>query len=455
MLARFRTLWEGISTSLWFVPGIMGAGAMLVAAMALTVRVDMTPEGLAPEGLAPGGSAPGGSGPEQGMVWWLHAGSGDDASDLLSSLLTSMVTMATLVISITMVVLTLAAGQLGPRLIRSFMGDKRSQFVLGFFFATIVYLVLVLRMVKDGVPDEEVPHLAVTLGTALMLISVFLLLYFVHHLARSIVADTVIQRVGRDLDLAIADMLPGTDPAAVGPAGVPPPPAEDSAVLRLPEGGYVEAINYEGLVRCAARAGAVVALDFRPGRHLLPGGAHGRVFPASAWQDDLQRSVARCVIIGDQRTANQDLEFAVRQLVEVALRALSPSLNDPFTAIAVIDRLGVSLALAMGRGHAPEAWRDQAGTIRVTGTSTTFNGLVDGAFNQIRQAAGGRPAVLMRIIATLAELAEHARNDEHRRVLALHVGLVEAEARRSITEPYDLAAVGERSAAARARLPAA
>ncbi len=190
MLARFKPLWESISTSLWFFPGLLTVGAVVLAALA-----------VAAHDLFDGAEA----------VWWLHSGSAEHASTLLSSLLTAMITMATLAISITMVVLTLAAGQLGPRLIRSFMADKRTQLMLGFLLATIVYLVLILRLVGDGARENEVPHIAVTLGTGIVLVCVFVLLFFVHHLARSIVADTVIERVGRDLDLAVREMLPDAD----------------------------------------------------------------------------------------------------------------------------------------------------------------------------------------------------------------------------------------------------
>jgi uncharacterized membrane protein len=430
MLARFRTVWESVSTSLWFIPSLLIVAAALLAWLTITFRFDLA---------------------EDGPVWWLHSGSSEDAATLLSSLLTSMVTMATLVISITMVVLTLAAGHLGPRLIRMFMADKYTQLILGFFLATNVYLILVFRMVNEGAAEGGPPHVAVTLGTALVLVSVVLLLIFVHHLARSIIADTVIHRVGGDLDTAFARMLPELDEAAADAERLSPP-LEDAAPFRLPAGGYVQAIDYAGLAECAREAGAVIALDFRPGQHLLAGGTHGHVCPASALQEAFRDKIPDYIVLGSQPTAAQDVEFAIRQLVEVAVRALSPGVNDPFTAIAAIDRLGRSLAFAMGRGAAQEVWRDEEGTARVGAKPTTFAGVLDAAFNQIRQAGGGHPAILIRIVTTLAQLSEHAGSERHRQAIATHVGLVEAEGERSIAEPYDLRALKEQSAAARAQL---
>lgn len=431
MLARLRPVWELLTTSLWFVPGLLIVGAGLAAWLAVTTPIDPS-----------GDDAP---------LWWLHSGSADDAATLLSSLLTSMITMATLAVSITMVVLALAAGQLGPRLIRSFMADKRTQVMLGFLLATIVYLVLVLRIVSDGTRENNVPHLAVTLGTALVLICVGVLLLFVHHLARSIVADTVIDRVGRALDRAIDNMLPDADPA-IRDTQPPPTTGRTGAPVSLRRGGYVQAITYSGLVNCAHQAEARIALYFRPGQHLLPGGCHGHVEPASAFDEAMEKQIAEAIIIGAQRTAAQDLEFAIRQLVEVALRALSPGVNDPYTAIAVIDRLGLALAHIMACGTATGVWLDDEGVVRVTGETSTFRGLVEEAFNQIRQAGAGSPAILIRIQATLARLAEHARHQDHRSVLGAHVDLIAAAGRRSIAESHDLMALEKRTASARSRL---
>lgn len=431
MFARLQTIWESISTSLWFIPALFMLGAVGLAWGAVSFRPDLVDGG--------------------GAVWWLHSGSAAQAFDLLSNLQAAMITMATLAVSITMVVLTLAAGQLGPRLIRRFMADKYTQLILGIFLGTIVYMVLVLRLINDSTAEGSTPHVAVTLGSALMLICVLLLLLFVHHLARSIIADTVIERVGADLDSALATLLPGPQTADEKPRRLTPP-AAGGAPLRLPRGGYVQAVDYQGLARCACEAKAVIVLDFRPGHHLLPKGTHGHVYPASALDEDLERKIPGYVVLGSQRTSAHDMEFAVRQLVEVALRALSPGINDPFTAIAVIDRLGLSLAFAMQRGGAEEVWCDEKGDARVSAKSTTFKGLLDAAFNQIRQAGSGHPAVLIRILATLSQLAELARHDDHRRAIATHVDLIEAEGQRSIAAAYDLTSLTEESAAARAHL---
>ncbi|HSH26597.1 MAG TPA: DUF2254 domain-containing protein, partial [Wenzhouxiangella sp.] len=371
---------------------------------------------------------------------------------LLSTLLTSMITLATLAISITMVVLTLAAGQLGPRLIRSFMADKRTQFMLGFFLATIVYLVAVLRAVNADLGTEESHHIVATVGAALSLGCIVFLLFFVHHLGRSIVADTVIERVGLQLDATIEEMLTKSERA-------PPEPApdshvqEDGAVFSLVRGGYVQAVDYDALVESATEAQCRVLLDFRPGQFLIPHGTHGRVYPASNCSEKLIQEVRNAIAIGGQRSATQDLEYAIRQLVEVALRALSPGINDPFTAIVVIDRLGLCLAEIMQRDPPKAIWQDDEGCTRVVGQPITFAGLTDAAFNQIRQS-GGRPAILIQMMAILKQLAEQARTEEHRQALDEQVGLVLDAGERCIAAAYDRRPLESRAAEARRHLAA-
>jgi uncharacterized membrane protein len=213
----------------------------------------------------------------------------------------------------------------------------------------------------------------------------------------------------------------------------------------------VQAIDYEVLVACARKAGAVIELGFRPGQLLLAQGEHGRVHAISALDEGMLRRISEYVVVGNQRTATQDLEFAVRQLVEVALRALSPGINDPFTAIAAIDRLALSLALVMRRGQAQAAWSDEDGILRVTGKVTTFAGIVDAAFNQIRQSTS-QPAVLIHLMTALMLLAEHVRREEHREALLKHVELVLAAGSRSIEDAFDLDALKERGVLARTRL---
>jgi uncharacterized membrane protein len=419
MLTRLITIWDAVRSSLWALPLAIVCGACALAYAALHVDVGS------------GGSS----------VWFLFSGSATQAPQFLSSLVTAMITMATLAISITMVVLTLAAQQLGPRLIRSFMSDRRTQMTLGLFVATVVYLLLVLRSAYGK--ESAVPNLAVTGGTVLVLVCVATLLLFVHHLAQSIVADNVIDRVGTQLDGDIARLLP--EETAEQPQA-PSDIDKRGAPVLLAYGGYVQAVDFQGIVNAAAKVDAVVALDIRAGQHAVPGRMAAHVAPKKAAQDGLCQAIQNAVLVGRQRTAVQDLEFSIRQLVEIALRALSPGINDPYTANAVVDRLTLSIAFVMTRGAAKSVWQDQDGKVRLIAPVSTFDGITDAAFNQIRQQA--LPAVLIRMADNIGKLLQQA-DTAHRAALEKHLKLVVEAGRRSIAAEEDLAVLEARAKEAR------
>jgi uncharacterized membrane protein len=411
MFTRLITFWDGIRSSLWALPLVMVLAACAFASVALSIGIGV-------------GSDP---------VWYLYSGGAKETPQFLSNLVSSMITMATLAISITMVVLTLAAQQLGPRLIRSFMADRRTQISLGLFVSTVVYLLLVLRSAYGQ--HEAVANLAVTLGTALVLISVATLLFFVHHLASSIIADNVIYRIGNQLDANIARLLPDKNEQARSQTNSAQ--TKTGAPVPLLYGGYVQAIDYGAAVEAAADSEASVTYDIRPGHHAVPGVVAARILPERSATDELCLAIQKSIVVGSERTSVQDLEFSVRQLVEIALRALSPGINDPYTANTVIDRLTQSLRKVMDLGPQKNAWHDESGKTRVIAEVSTFDGIVDAAFNQIRQQASNVPAVLIRLAECISQLLNLA-DDTQRPALARHLEMVLASGRRNIAEADDL-----------------
>lgn len=421
MFPRLFTWWHDLRSSLWALPLAMVAVAAAAAILAVHVPV------------RPGGDP----------VWFLYSGDAKDAPQFLSNLVTAMITMATLVISITMVVLTLAAQQLGPRLIRNFMADRRTQVTLGLFIATVIYLLLVLRWTYGA--SDRVPNLAVTGGTVLVLVCLIALLIFVHHLARSIIADNVISRVGDALDADIGRLLPGDEIQRRAPPATLP--SEQGAPLLIGTSGYVQTIDHEGLIDAATRADGVIELGFKPGHHLVQGEIFAWISPPDAASEELCERIEKCLSLGGERASVQDLETSIRQLVEVALRALSPSVSDPFTAIAVVDRLTESLVSIMRRGQPQSVWEDDKGDIRLIAPKSSFGRLVDAAFRPIRQHSESQPAVLIRLVESLGKLLAQATAAE-RVVLAREIEIVRETGRRGISQKEDLAVLGERAEAA-------
>ncbi len=414
MLPRLLTIWENVRTSLWALPLAMMALAAVAAisATGISIRVGEDP------------------------VWFLYSGEARDAPGFLSNLVTATITLATLAISITMVVLTLAAQQLGPRLIRIFMSDRRTQIMLGLFFATAVYLVLVMRSVYG----DTVPNLAVTIGTALVLLSIIVLLIFVHHLARSIIADNVIEDVGTEIDGNARRLLPDKDEQTPKPAASPSGPGGD---LTFKCEGYIQAIDHTRIVDAAARADAVVELHARSGHLLIAGIVAGRVWPAGAASESFTKDVASGLIVGSERTPVQDLEFSIRQMVEIGVRALSPGVNDPYTALVTIDRLSLSLARIMERGPPQKHWCDEKGRVRLIMPNSHFDGLLDASFNMIRQYGDGSAAVLIRLAERLSDLYALG-NEEQRKAIRGHLDMILRAGRRSLPEPNDVAALERR-----------
>ncbi|MCF8477981.1 MAG: DUF2254 domain-containing protein [Pseudolabrys sp.] len=409
MIPRLLTLWDQVRSSLWAMPLVMVMAACALAYGALHISIEI-------------GDDP---------TWFLYSGSAKQAPQFLSNLVSAMITMATLAISITMVVLTLAAQQLGPRLIRNFMRDRRTQTSLGLFVATVVYLLLVLRSTYGSA--DSVANLAVTVGTALVFLSVATLLLFVHHLARSIIADNVIDRVGTQLDADIRRLLPSE--TAKQPDR-PPDIKKESATVVFVHGGYVQAIDFNAIVHAARDADASVELDVHAGQHAVPGSRLGFISPRIAAREPLAAAIQSAVMIGSERTAVQDLEYSIHQLVEIALRALSPGINDPYTAIAALDRLTLSLRLIMQRGTAKNVWQDENGVTRLVVPPAGFDGVVDAAFNQIRQLSAGMPAVLIRMADNIGQLLQQT-NEAQRPVLEKHLRLVVNAGSRSIPDEDD------------------
>jgi uncharacterized membrane protein len=367
--------------------------------------------------------------------WWLYSGDAGTARDLLSTLLAGMITMTSLVVSITVVVLSLAASQLGPRLIYNFIEDRRIQTVIGLFVATILYTLLALRTIGDELGGEAaVPHVVVTVASALTVSCMFALLFHINLIAHAIVSDTIVSDVADALD-AEAERLP--EPSQSQPVT----DAEMNSYRHRCSGaigksGYIQVIDYRSLYNLACEHDLLVVLHVRAGHFVLRDAVHFEVHSNEPVSDDVMDRISAVVVVGSGRTPTQDLEFSVRQLVEIALRALSPALNDPYTAIAVIDRLASSLEIVSSRSMPTSRFRDDAGRIRLIADATDYEGLLDAAFNQIRQSAASNPSVLIGLARRLGDLLRVATAPEQTQAITKHLEMIR-RATDTVSEPVD------------------
>jgi len=421
---RVRNFLLLLRQKLWVVPMLMCVLALLLA-YSLVTAAPLLASTVADRGFR-----------------WLFGGDAATARGLLSSLLTGHMTMTSLVISMTFVILPLAANQLGPRLVTNFLADRWLQVALGLFIGTILYLLVVLGSLDEARGSTGVPRLAVTVGGILTVLCLFALLFYVDKVARWIIADNIVEEVSEHLRTNIDEMLP----EGRGTVGC------DHRTIALGKSGYIQTIDYEVLVSVAHRNGAVLQVNVRAGHFVLAHGDHVVIHAGPPLAEAEVEAIRAAFVIGAERSPAQDLEYHVRQLVEIGLRALSTGINDPFTAIAVIRHLGAALEEVFRRSGQPAELRDESGAVRVVADRSDIDGLTDAAFDAIRHADGSTPAVLISIADVLGQLAPVVGTAPHREAVLRQLGKVEETARTAGFAPSDEAATLERIERARAAI---
>jgi uncharacterized membrane protein len=413
---------EALRTNLWLVPAI--EVALAVGLYAVTHAIDRA---------AYLGHVH--------LPTWVLAGTADAARQILTALAAAVITVVGVVFSIVIVTLTLASTQFGPRMLRNFIRDRGTQFTLGTFVATFVYATLVLVSISPGAPGHPdfVPHVSITVSVVLVGVSMGVLVYFIHHIATSIQLPQVIASIAHDLSHAI-ELERGSE-RAVLEAG----PSVGELLRRLQEGGgpvaapssgYLQFIRHQTLTAIATEKGSVIRLLYRPGHFLVAGHTLALVWPAES-APAVARELRRAHVTGPFRTLTQDLAFAVDQLVEIAIRALSPAVNDTFTALTCIDWLGDSLCKVASGWQPTRVHRDSHGYVRVITSHVSYTRLVERAFEKIRQAGRGMPAVMIRQLESLTKIMDYATTEERRTLLLDQAAMIMRSCEESVPEPAD------------------
>jgi uncharacterized membrane protein len=369
---------------------------------------------------------------------WAISGSADAARQILTAIAAAIITVVGVVFSIVIVALTLTSTQFGPRMLRNFIRDRGTQLTLGTFVATFVYSILALGSVGQGDHGAFVPHITITVLLFLMVVDLAVLIYFLHHIAVQIQLPQVIASIAGDLanaiELQAGDPTVGADAryAALLIADMDGPGGDVAA----PRSGYLQYIQHRTLVRLAAQKDAVIHLRYRPGHFLVQGHPYATVWPARA-ADQVARELARAHATGPYRTLAQDVSFGVDQLVEICIRALSPAVNDTFTALTCIDWIGDSLCKVTGRWQPTSVYRDRADVVRLIATQTTYERLVQRAFEKVRQAGRGMPAVMIRQLDALAKIMERAATPDDWEVLLDQAAMIERLSAATVDEESD------------------
>ena len=412
MNVRVRQFLVGVGETFWLLPALLVVAGILLA----IGLVELDRSGLVPQWLI---DSP-----------CLYNGGGTGARTLLGAVASSTIGVAGTVFSITIAALSLAAGQMGPRLLRNFVKDRGNQFTLGAFLGTFSYALMVLRSVRTQSEGPFVPHAALTAGILLAFLCVGMLVFFVGHMAGRINVDTVIELVSEDVARAIR-RLTGTD----APDARPAPTFTDAvAAVADPRRGYLQELDADQLADWAAATRLHDPAAGPAGRLRVPRRRDraGRADTRRHRTRDPARHRAR-----RQRVSRIDLEFAVRQLVEIAVRALSPGINDPHTAMSVLDRMGAALCDMVPR-HLPHGLIERDGRAVLVVPTVDYDGLIDAMFHLIRQNAAGSAAVLIRMLEVLTAVAGLERRPERLDVLRRHADLVLGDGERDVATPADL-----------------
>jgi uncharacterized membrane protein len=427
--AKLSKLRDSLHTSYWFLPTLMTIAAIALAFGMLFIdwRTKNAMNNLP----------------------WIYSGGPDGARGLLSAVSGSMITVAATAFSITIVALQLAASNFGPRLLRNFMQDTGNQIVLGTFIGTFIYCLLILRTIRGEDYTLFVPQLSVTVSLLLAIASIGVLIYFIHHASTMIQASHVISSVADELDTAIDRIFPeelgqgeSEQPDNIGE--IPQDFEQQAYPIASTKTGYLQVIDDQLLLEISRKHDLLFRLESRPGSFVVKGDNLLLAHPGERISRKLVEQLNQAFLLGKERTEQQDIEFPIHQLVEIALRALSPGINDPFTAIRCIDRLSAGLSHLAERKF-PSPYRyDDTHMLRVIVPPITFEQLVDAAFNQIRHYGQSDMAVTLRLLNAIARIANRAHRSRDRQALKQQAELILHGSRKGLSQQEDQQTVEKR-----------
>lgn len=410
--SRIQQGMRDLRASFWFVPANVVAGAALLALVLIEVDTHIQSEYLEP--------------------WPRVFGAGADGSRaLLTSVAGSMITVAGVVFSITVVALALASSQYTSRVLRNFMSDRTNQSVLGVFVGVYVYCLVVVRTIRGGDEGDFVPSVAVLAGLILALVGIGFLIYFIHHISISIQVSHVLSNIACETHNAVERLFPddlGDEDEAAPEAEAHRGPWQGIPAKRT---GYVQHVDNEALLTFATEHDLVLRMKVPVGGFAIEGLPWLSAAKQTGLTEEEVDRLQDLVVVGLQRTIDQDASFGIRQMVDIALRALSPGINDTTTAVMCIDYLTANLAHLAGRSI-PSRFRSFEGELRVIALGSDFESLVNESFDEIRRSANGNVTILSRLLSALGSLEIRTISPWRRRILLAQVEAVLEAATRTI-----------------------
>ena len=399
-MASYRVVSSKSNVNLWLVPLKMSLAAVLLFA------ITMIPDMLAAYRIIH-------------IPDWFTMGGIDDARAILSAMLGCVSTVLALIFSVALLVLSMVANLFGPRLLYRFVQDWVTQTCIGIFMGAFIYVFLVFLVTHQDAQGSFIPQVSLIASWFLVLGAFAFLVFYSHRVAVLIQNPDAIGRIVDDLRRAVevdcraCRGTPRTDLAATGLDQVA---SASSAPVLSSESGYLQVVDHIALMTAASQAGALISIPFRPGQFVLEGEVLATVSPSTALPI-LAPLIVGKIALGRHRVLAQDLEFGISQIVEIAIRALSPAVNDTFTGIASVDLLGEALTILATAPSTGSDWYDSVGDLRLQVRPLLLPRLIKHSFDQIRQASVENPAVLIRLLSTIARLSPKMENPEDRDAL--------------------------------------
>lgn len=389
-MTKTQNYWKRLTSTLWFIPALCAAGGGVLGLLMVSVDYYLGNRGIFPHFLdvQPSG-----------------------ARDMLAVVAGSMVTVAGTVFSITIVALTLASTQFSPRILRNFMRDTGNQVVLGAFVGIFAYCIVVLRTIRESSAEAGsfVPSIAVALGVVFGLSGIGFLIYFIHHVATTIQATSIISAIADETVREIeANFAPSYDAKQYDAQIVSKLKAKNWIKILSAETGYIQNSDTNALFEMAKRDDLIVQMRRRVGEFTIKGLPLLQISPKDAdfkITENHAREFNAAYDIGNFRTVEGDVAFGLRQIVDISLKALSPAINDSTTALSCIDYL-TAILIALAKRPSPPPLHFCEGELRLVVNPQRFEDYFDLAFNQIRQNASGNVAVILRLLNAMEILGK-------------------------------------------------
>jgi uncharacterized membrane protein len=415
--ARYR--WDRLKVSFWFAPAFMALGAVMLA-WAMYWLDSLVPN----EALA--------------SSRFILAGTPGELRSALLSMAGTVLATAGVVFTLLTLPLSTVAAQYGSRLLRLFLGDRTTQFVLGMFVATFVYCIAAALSIPSGDTLRESPQLTASLGVYLMLATFATLILLVQHISTMLQAPNIAAAAGVELQNVVSAEVSneatsgdeGRGRLDIRPASQDTPSALteiDGYPIRARRTGYIQFVDPDTLLTLAREQDLTIRLLRRPGHHIWSGAVVALVSPTDRVDEQLDKLIRRAFQIGNGRTPSQDVEYAVNQLTEMAVRAMSPAINDPFTAMTCLDHVGHGLVEFIRQGQKSSHYYDRAGKLRLMLEPVTFDVLLSAAFDMLRHASCDNASVLLHMLKVIDLIGQEAQTPEARQQLLRHVRLIQAE----------------------------